>query len=80
MTNVFSKTNFKENAPADIKRKIPQSHLDVLDGMEVIFNDDDKYGLIMRYKVPEDDRAEDFMLYPVFKDWCSGREQMSLFD
>lgn len=76
---IFDKQKFKENAPPNIKRFIHENHLDVLNGMEVIFNSDDKYGIIKHYEVPEDNRADGFMLYPVDKGWCSDKGQMELF-
>ena len=58
----FSKDNFNKNAPRAIKKLI-SNHLDVLDGMEVVFNG--KFGEI-DYTVD----GKEFCLYPVCKSWC----------
>ncbi|MCF3942187.1 hypothetical protein [Oceanobacillus alkalisoli] len=77
---IFDKQQFKKNAPSNIKRSIPQSHLDVLDGMEVTFKDSDKFGWIEHYEVPPNERGiTNFYLYPVDKEWCNNQGQMNLF-
>ena len=61
----FSKENFLKNAPALVKRQL-KDHLDILDGMEVTFEFDDKWGLIPQYFV----EGQEYYLYPVDKGWC----------
>ena len=59
----FNKEKFLQNAPAAIKRLL-KDHLDVLDGMEVVF--EDEYGEIQQYFV----EGHEYYLYPVDKSWC----------
>lgn len=61
----FDKNLFREHAPLDIK-KLLSSHVDNLDGKEVVFNKE-KFGLIPEYEVD----GQLFYLYPVSKDWCT---------
>ena len=61
----FSKEKFQENASAWAKRQL-KGHVDILDGMEVSFELDDKRGLIPQYFA----EGQENYLYPVNKDWC----------
>ncbi len=70
---VFDRQQFNKNAPANIKSML-KNHLDVLDGMVVDFSKK-QYGIINHYEID----GESFYLYPVYVDWCSDKEQMSLF-
>lgn len=64
----FSKERFKKHAPIYLQ-KILSSHLDILDGKVVSF-EDDEFGVIRAYKADD----EKFYLYPVSKDWCVKNE------
>ena len=69
----FSKDKFNKNALKTTK-KLLSKHLDVLDGMEVKF--DEAFGEIEKYTV----NGEEFWLYPIHKEWCEESPfQMSLF-
>lgn len=70
----FSKELFNKHAPSSIK-KLLASQLDVLDGMEVIFIDDSRFGEIPCYVID----GEFYYLYPVLKEWCKEQEQLNLF-
>lgn len=59
----FSRKKFSENAPAGIKKQL-KDHLDILDGMEVVF--DGGEGYIPQYFV----NGQEYYLYPVYKSWC----------
>lgn len=58
----FSKDNFNKNATRAIKKMV-SNHLDILNGMEVIFNEE--FGEI-EYTVG----GEEFCLYPIYRNWC----------
>lgn len=68
----FSKEQFMKNAPKNIRR-ILSPHINVLNGMEVKFNEE--FGEIEEYIVD----GEKFSLYPIYEDWCKLSTQMSLF-
>ena len=55
----FSKDKFRRNAPHAIRKALPESHRDVLDGMQV-----DKGAI--EYTVD----GKEWELYPVEPDWC----------
>lgn len=59
----FNKEKFLKNAPIGLKKHL-KDHLDVLDGMEVIF--DGRFGHIPQYFVD----GEEYYLYPVLIEWC----------
>lgn len=59
----FSKRKFIENAPMGIKCQL-KNHLDILDGIEVIF--DGNYGQIPQYFVD----GNEYYLYPIERNWC----------
>ena len=59
----FSKDKFLKIAPAGIKRQL-KNHLDILDGIEVIF--DGNYGQIPQYFVD----GNEYYLYPIERNWC----------
>jgi hypothetical protein len=61
---IFSRTAFEATAPANIKKCLPESHREALDGKAVIF-DSLGFGTV-DYSAD----GEDFYLYPVDKDWC----------
>ncbi|WP_346216456.1 hypothetical protein NSQ14_12805 [Caldifermentibacillus hisashii] len=67
----FDKHMFKKHAPLDIK-KLLSSHVDNLDGKEVVFNKE-KFGIITEYEVD----GQLFYLYPVSKDWCTNGDDKS---
>ena len=75
----FDKNNFKQYAPTNIKKSLPQNHIDVLDGMEVEFSDNEKFGTIPKYYVDNDRGIDSFYLYPVDERWCSKQRQETLF-
>lgn len=54
----FSRKMFLKNAPACVKRQL-KGHVDILDGMEVTFEFDDKWGLIPQYFV----EGQEYYLY-----------------
>lgn len=60
----FSKDNFNKYAPSNIKKTL-KSRLDLIDGLQVDFDFDDKYGTI-QYEF----NGEKEYLYPVDKKWC----------
>ncbi len=55
----FSEDKFRRNADHAIRKRMPQSHLNVLDGMEVDMCE-------ITYTVD----GEEYYLYPVEPDWC----------
>lgn len=55
----FSAERFRKNAEQAIRKRVPQSHLDVLDGMEVT-------GDTLEYQVD----GEEYYLFPVYTEWC----------
>ena len=61
----FSREKFQENASAWAKRQL-KGHVEILDGMEVSFEPDDKWGLIPQYFA----EGREYYLYPVDKAWC----------
>lgn len=66
----FSKEKFLKNAPVGIKKQL-KDHVDVLDGVEVIF--DGKYG--RDGYIPQYFKNEmEYYLYPVYKSWCVEKE------
>lgn len=69
---IFNKNSFVKHAPATVK-KLLMSHVDELDGKEVIF-DDSEYGEIPFYEVG----GESFYLYPVLKEWCQEQKQLTM--
>lgn len=54
----FSTAKFKKNAKG-LRKQVPDSHLEVLDGKEVI-------GGEIKYLVD----GEDWYLFPVLPEWC----------
>ncbi len=75
----FDRNKFIKNAPNNIKRSLPQKHLDALDGIEVEFSDCDKFGTVPTYFVDNNRGIDSFYLYPVDKQWCSNKQQVKLF-
>lgn len=70
----FCSRNFKMNAPSYVKKHIPKSHLEALEGKKVDF---DKEGLgTAHYDVEGTDRS--WYLYPIERSWCSNERQESL--
>lgn len=65
----FSAKKFKKHADMSVKRLLPDSHLVVLDGMEVV--PDGEFGKIPFYQVDD----EYYFLYPVLSEWCTSCEQ-----
>jgi len=62
----FSKQLFKQHAPLSIKKAL-NSHLDVLDGMEVIFPvAGSRFGEIPFYMI----NGKAYFLDTVDKEWC----------
>lgn len=57
----FSMKKFRKNAENAIKKRVPQPHLDILDGMEVTVTRD-----TLEYQVD----GEKFYLFPVCPEWC----------
>ena len=55
-------------------KKILSKHLDYIDGLEVKFEDGEKWGIVDGYVV----EREQYCLYPVSKEWCITEEQLSL--
>lgn len=55
----FSKDKFRKNAPHAIRKALPESHRDVLDGMEVD-----------RCEIEYEVDGKEYSLYPVEPDWC----------
>ncbi|WP_026582139.1 hypothetical protein [Bacillus sp. J33] len=70
----FCKKAFQKHADRNIK-KILLSHIDALEGKEVIFKEGYTVGEIPFYEID----GESFYLYPVLKEWCTEDEQMTLF-
>ena len=64
----FNKEKFNKKADRGVK-KILSKHLDYIDGLEVKFEDGEKWGIVER---------EQYCLYPVSKEWCITEEQLSL--
>ena len=62
----FNKEKFNKNADISIKKRLSR-HLDYIDGVEVKFEDGDKFGAIDNYVVD----GEEYCLYPVLKEWCT---------
>ncbi len=63
----FSVEKFRKNAEHAIRKRVPQPHLDVLDGMEV--EKENHFGKISYVA----DRNE-WWLYPVYPEWCEEEE------
>lgn len=55
----FSVEKFRKNAEHAIRKRVPQPHLDILDGMEVTRD-------TLEYQVD----GEKFYLFPVYPEWC----------
>ncbi|WP_333792022.1 hypothetical protein [Muricomes intestini] len=55
----FSKDKFRRNAPHAIRKALPESHRDVLDGMEVTRD-------TLEYQVD----GEEYYLFLVYAEWC----------
>lgn len=69
----FNKEKFNKKADRSVK-KILSKHLDYIDGLEVKFEDGEKWGIVDRYFVEK----EQYCLYPVSKEWCIAGEQVTL--
>ena len=69
----FNKEKFNKKADRGVK-KILSKHLDYIDGLEVKFEDGEKWGIVDGYAV----EREQYCLYPVSKEWCITEEQLSL--
>lgn len=69
----FNKEKFNKKADRGVK-KILSKHLDYIDGLEVKFEDGEKWGIVDGYVV----EREQYCLYPVSKEWCITEEQLSL--
>lgn len=65
----FSRKKFESNAPVSV-RKTLKPHLDALDGLTVDFPAGESYGTIASYKA----EGQDWMLYPVYPEWCEEAE------
>lgn len=61
----FSKSKFIKNAGKGTVR-ILGNHVDTLDGLEVDFSKEEKYGTIESY-IHE---GKEYYLYPVLPEWC----------
>ncbi|WP_230397995.1 hypothetical protein [Novisyntrophococcus fermenticellae] len=59
----FSVEKFRKNAEHAIRKRVPQPHLDILDGMEVTRD-------TLEYQVD----GEKFYLFPVYPEWCEEEE------
>ncbi|MDV9963389.1 hypothetical protein RHL97_19075 [Clostridioides difficile] len=55
----FNKDKFRRNAPHAIRKALPESHRDVLDGMEVD-----------RCEIEYTVDGEEYYLFPVYAEWC----------
>ncbi|WP_193065562.1 hypothetical protein [Oceanobacillus oncorhynchi] len=73
----FSKEKFKQNASPNVK-SILAAHVNILDGLEVDFTKDEKFGFGTTPVYEKD--GEHFKLYPVYKEWCEKETQLNLFD
>lgn len=62
---IFSRKNFESSAPNYVKKLVPESHRMALDGKQVVFEKNDRFGTV-NY---EADNA-DWTLYPVYPEWC----------
>lgn len=69
----FNKEKFNKKADRVI-RKISSKHLDYIDGLEVKFEDGEKWGIVDRYVIEK----EQHCLYLFSKEWCITEEQLSL--
>ena len=56
---VFSAKQFRRHADCTVRRALPESHLEALDGKPVAFG-----------RVIYSADGEDWYLYPVQKEWC----------
>jgi hypothetical protein len=75
ITMVFSKQKYKQFKHGT---NLPESHLNAIDGKEVIFKhiSGDKFGIVEEYKAD----GQEWYLYPVMPEWCEERAQMQLSD
>lgn len=80
MALYFDKNEFTKNAPHNIRRSLPKSHLEILHGMEVV-----KASNVFKYVRGEDYIVEHyevegkgFYLYPICESWCSYTKQITL--
>lgn len=71
MKMIFNAERFREDTST--RGLLPKEHIDELDGLEVIFNNDSQYGSVPHYRV----NNEDLYIYPVLRTWCIS--QLSLF-
>lgn len=60
---IFNKENFNKAATGTIKSRV-KNYLDVVEGLEVKFNESE-YGYL-DFK----QNGEEFEIYPVYKEWC----------
>lgn len=67
----FSAEKFRQDPTT--KGILSKQHIEVCDGLEVKFNEGNKFGEIPFYKLD----GEEFYLYAIKKEWCSN--QISLF-
>lgn len=72
----FNKEIFNKNADKYTKKIFSKhkDHLDCINGLEVNFKENDRFGTIEEYEL----NGEKYYLYPVYKEWCSTEEQLSL--
>lgn len=61
---IFSRAAFEANAALTVKRLLPASHRNALDGLEVVFSED---GL---GSVDYEADGKSWHLYPVYRRWC----------
>jgi hypothetical protein len=75
---IFSKQKYKQSDYGRSGKSIPESHLDALDGKEVIFKkiSGDRFGIVEEYEAD----GQEWYLYPVMPEWCEEKTQMELSD
>ena len=66
---VFSAKQFRHHADRTVRRVLPESHLEALDGKPVAMMDG-KFGKII-YSA----EGENWYLYPVPREWCEERRK-----
>jgi hypothetical protein len=75
---VFSKQKYKQSKYSKMGKPLPESHLDALDGKDVIFKkmSGDRLGIVEDYEAD----GQEWYLYPVMPEWCEEKAQMQLSD
>lgn len=68
ITRMFSRAAFEVNAARAIKRLLPVSHREALDGLEVAFSEEE----LGSVDYEADGRS--WYLYPVYREWCKDCE------